>query len=485
MQGTRIACHLLLVLLLPCFVVGLSVGPAEHGGPVKREVIHGSYRNWTGRNSHCITEEYYAVRSHLCCKKCPAGTRVAAHCQKNRERAKCQPCAAGEEYTKWENGLEKCLPCQTCRKDQRQVSPCTPRMDTVCECRAGSFCAPDQACEVCQKCKSYCPEGEITKNCTPTSDIECGKSKAEVSPTATGSSYLAFLIIPFVVLILVVSLAYNRRKLCEIMRKIHSCLHKRDSADSEHQAVCVASSETVSDSHHGSNGTPVDTCISVIDTDTELSQAERTTLLQNIPEGPARYTAGPVAEGGCHGNSSVSQPVGQGDNSLGQNEQKGPRDFTCTVDTGSLCHCQAAAVKTRGSSSTESSPQNTHEASPSVPCQATNTQETRRHHCTDDDESVDLEDVRQCFILLINEVPIKMWKQYMRKLSLTENEIETAEQNNSKNVMEAHYQMLNTWLQKMGRSASVGILLNTLEEMDLNNAVQNVKTKIKEMKQRK
>ncbi|XP_062912828.1 tumor necrosis factor receptor superfamily member 1A-like [Mobula hypostoma] len=478
MQGTGLACLRRLFLVLACLAVGLSVGLAAHGDPVKGEVIQGSYRNRIVRHPDCVTEEYYAVRSHLCCKKCPAGTRVAAHCQKDLDSAKCQPCAAGEEYTEWENGLEKCLPCQTCREDQRQVSPCTPQKNTVCECRAGTFCAPDQACEVCQKCKAHCPGGEITKNCTPTSDTECRKAKPEADSTATGGSYVAIVITLVVILVLsfAISAMCYKRELCEIMRKINGRLYKRDSADSEYQTVHVAPSEAVSENHHRENRTSVDTCIYVIDTDVELSQAESTTLLQNSPEGPAG--SGPVAKG------SVSLPVGHGDDSLGQSELTGPKDLACTFDTGQLCHCGAAAITTRGSSSTESSSQNTHEASPSAPYRGTEAR-SHQHHCTDD-ESVDLEDLRQSFILLVNEVPIKMWKQYMRKLSLTENEIETAEQNNSKNVTEANYQMLNTWLQKTGKGASLHTLLSTLKEMDLNDAVHNVQRKIRhELKQRK
>lgn len=36
--------------------------------------------------------------------------------------------------------------------DQDAVVACAPGHDTKCECKAGKFCSPEEACEVCRKC---------------------------------------------------------------------------------------------------------------------------------------------------------------------------------------------------------------------------------------------------------------------------------------------------------------------------------------------
>lgn len=39
--------------------------------------------------------------------------------------------------------------------DEMETSSCTSTTDTQCQCRSGTFCVPDQACEVCKRCAKY------------------------------------------------------------------------------------------------------------------------------------------------------------------------------------------------------------------------------------------------------------------------------------------------------------------------------------------
>lgn len=39
--------------------------------------------------------------------------------------------------------------------DQEIVRHCTTTQDTECQCKPGTFCAPDQACELCMKCSMW------------------------------------------------------------------------------------------------------------------------------------------------------------------------------------------------------------------------------------------------------------------------------------------------------------------------------------------
>ncbi|KAM6294637.1 tumor necrosis factor receptor superfamily member 10B-like [Aegotheles albertisi] len=124
-------------------------------------------------------QEFYQVHeSALYCRKCPAGTYVAEHCKEQNGSSKCLPCKE-DEYIEYPNDFTKCLGCRTCREDQVELSPCRATSDTQCACRNGTFCSPDQPCEMCQKCRPRCPEGEVElAPCTPHSDRRCGPATA-------------------------------------------------------------------------------------------------------------------------------------------------------------------------------------------------------------------------------------------------------------------------------------------------------------------
>uniref|UniRef100_A0A8C5F3W0 Hematopoietic death receptor n=1 Tax=Gadus morhua TaxID=8049 RepID=A0A8C5F3W0_GADMO len=75
------------------------------------------------------------------------------------------------------------LCCLNCPADQEEVQPCSPTNNTVCRCKSGYFCAHDQACEVCQRCRS-CNDGETrVKSCTAHSNSECAKTSTPGTPT--------------------------------------------------------------------------------------------------------------------------------------------------------------------------------------------------------------------------------------------------------------------------------------------------------------
>ncbi|XP_048784142.1 tumor necrosis factor receptor superfamily member 10B-like isoform X4 [Lagopus muta] len=101
-------------------------------------------------------------------KKCPMGTYLA------NDSSKCLPCKK-DEYTEYPNDFPKCLGCRTCREDQVEVSPCIPTRNTQCACKNGTFCLPDHPCEMCQKCQTRCPKGQMRiAPCTQHSDLQCG-----------------------------------------------------------------------------------------------------------------------------------------------------------------------------------------------------------------------------------------------------------------------------------------------------------------------
>nr|QIE07173.1 TNFRSF10C [Lepidosiren paradoxa] len=128
----------------------------------------------------CDADHYFSNR--ICCLSCPAGTYVKTPCKEANSTGTCLRCTDGKDYTEHPSGMDKCLTCSVCNPDQEVFTQCTVTKNTVCQCKAGTFCLPDQACEMCQRCKTSCPEGKVmVKPCQPTSDIECQPANGTLS----------------------------------------------------------------------------------------------------------------------------------------------------------------------------------------------------------------------------------------------------------------------------------------------------------------
>ncbi|KAH0623144.1 hypothetical protein JD844_031142 [Phrynosoma platyrhinos] len=82
--------------------------------------------------------------------------------------------------------------------------------------------------------------------------------------------------------------------------------------------------------------------------------------------------------------------------------------------------------------------------------------------------------LRMSFDTFIKEVPVKEWRRYMRALGLTENEIARAERSD-KDSEEQQFQMLQTWLDRSGKEASVNTLLKTLCKIELRGVEEKMR----------
>ncbi|NXH29005.1 TR10A factor, partial [Myiagra hebetior] len=123
----------------------------------------------------------------------PSGTYVAEECKEQNTSGRCVPCDDGE-FMEYSNAFRQCRDCGKCREDQVEVKPCQLIRNTVCACRNGTFCPPDHPCEMCQKCRPRCPEGQVVlKPCTPYSDLQCGPA------TDTGPEHIWAIVLVLVV----------------------------------------------------------------------------------------------------------------------------------------------------------------------------------------------------------------------------------------------------------------------------------------------
>ncbi|XP_040394341.1 tumor necrosis factor receptor superfamily member 10A-like isoform X4 [Cygnus olor] len=151
-------------------------------------------------------EDFYQVQdSGWFCRMCPAGTYVAEHCKEQNGSSTCLPCEA-DGYVEYPSHFSRCLRCWTCREDQVELSPCSATRNTQCICKNGTFCSPDHPCEMCQKCQSRCPSGQVKiAPCTPHSDLLCGPPTGSFS----GSYMIIIVIIVAVAVVLLLVLLWK------------------------------------------------------------------------------------------------------------------------------------------------------------------------------------------------------------------------------------------------------------------------------------
>uniref|UniRef100_A0A3Q2Z5P7 Tumor necrosis factor receptor superfamily, member a n=1 Tax=Hippocampus comes TaxID=109280 RepID=A0A3Q2Z5P7_HIPCM len=143
-----------------------------------------AFKNLTVLRRHrtCVENQQYHYQG-LCCLNCQAGTFVQKGCERDYQQGVCSPCKHGLTYTEHSNGMYRCLPCTHCRQDEMETASCTTTSDTKCQCRAGTFCVPDQACEVCKRCAKCKAGEEEVKKCTHFSNTVC--RKRDPFPTQT------------------------------------------------------------------------------------------------------------------------------------------------------------------------------------------------------------------------------------------------------------------------------------------------------------
>ncbi|XP_040202113.1 tumor necrosis factor receptor superfamily member 10A-like isoform X2 [Rana temporaria] len=166
------------------------------------------------RTERLISEndKYYAVDGQdgqILCLLCPAGTYVKDDCTVPYTRGTCEICVEGT-FSQYASGLSECLRCDTCREDQEEVSHCIINKNTVCQCKKGTFCPPDQPCEICMPCTGSCPEDEVIKApCNSTLDSECPPPS---SSTSTRDTIIACVVSSVILIIIIIAVCVYRKK---------------------------------------------------------------------------------------------------------------------------------------------------------------------------------------------------------------------------------------------------------------------------------
>ncbi|KAM6395529.1 tumor necrosis factor receptor superfamily member 10B-like [Rhynochetos jubatus] len=85
--------------------------------------------------------------------------------------------------------------------------------------------------------------------------------------------------------------------------------------------------------------------------------------------------------------------------------------------------------------------------------------------------------LRRSFDIFAQEVPYNQWKRFGRALDLLENDIALAGMNDMYSL-EPFFQMLHTWQNRQGMSASVNVLLETLHHINLGGIAEDIASKL-------
>ncbi|KAG6930757.1 TNF receptor superfamily member 25 [Chelydra serpentina] len=123
----------------------------------------------------CAADQLWHSTERLCCQKCPAGRFMTAPCTSRGHDTTCESCPPGT-YLSFQNLERKCRKCSECHAQASQLvlKNCTETSDIECGCGAGHFrqctdpACRDFTCQDCNKCKG------TRHNCSAKEDAQCG-----------------------------------------------------------------------------------------------------------------------------------------------------------------------------------------------------------------------------------------------------------------------------------------------------------------------
>lgn len=398
------------------------------------------HKNLTLRRQRtCVENEQY-LHQGLCCLNCQAGTFVYKECERDQEQGTCVPCDHGQTYTEHSNGMNRCLPCTHCRSDEIETASCTTTTDTRCQCRPGTFCVPDQACEVCKRCAKCKAGEEEVKKCTPFSNTECRKRDpsptksppALPTPTPAPSSdiivpiCISLVIILFIILIgAAVWWFVIKQHPCEI-----PCL-KSHCDSSEIVKIPIDESGATAEERQNNQNAGLEG---------EESRPESRPLLQETQAGMTK----------------ASPPLEDEDRGLGDS----------LPNTTSSSQTSLSALPTAASSG-------------STPRQSpTALRPPDRHADVDDPLQHRLvpllgseRSLRKSFDLFDEYLDVRIHNKFFRMIGVSDNHIRIAENGAAGDKV---YELLKNWMQRQGLKADINDLLEALLGMDQRRSAESI-----------
>ncbi|XP_010876373.1 tumor necrosis factor receptor superfamily, member a isoform X2 [Esox lucius] len=409
---------------------------AEPSGAVAAQ-WSGDDRNQTLKHRTCLENQQY-FHQDRCCLNCQAGTFVEKACDEDMKLGLCKPCENGHTYTEHSNGMTRCLPCTHCRMDQTQTVECTSTTDTQCQCRPGTFCVPEQACEVCKRCAKCKAGEEEVRKCSPISNTECRKqdflptrqppplySPAPISPETTGMPWVILLFLLFLLLIVGLGVWLWVKRPC---RYPPVCLSGSDS--------CHGSSEIVK--------IPIDESGPTA----EERQNSQNAGLEGEGSEEVRPESRPLLQETQGGLIKASPPPG-----LGEDEDRGLGDSLPNTTSSSQA-------------SLSSSPRHSPSAQRLQPTAGDDPLQKRLVPLLGEETSL-----KKSFDLFDEGLDVRIHNKFFRYIGVNDNHIKMAE---SVPPCDKVYDLLKNWMQKEGLKADINALLQALLSLDQRRSAESI-----------
>ncbi|XP_070706204.1 tumor necrosis factor receptor superfamily, member a [Pempheris klunzingeri] len=396
------------------------------------------YKNLTlRRHRTCIENEQYSHQG-LCCLNCQAGTFVQKACERDQEQGTCLPCEHGQTYTEHSNGMSRCLPCTHCRSDEIETTPCTKTTDTRCQCRPGTFCVPDQACEVCKRC-AKCKSGEEeVRKCTPFSNTECRKrdtsptktSPALPTPTPTSPSDIVLPVCLFLGIVLIVLLVGGLVWWFKVKQhsSVLSC-SKSHCDSSEIVKIPIDESGATAEERQNNQNAGLEG---------EEPRPESRPLLQETQAGMTK----------------ASPPLEDEDRGLGDS----------LPNTTSSSQTSLSALPTAASSG--STP---HQSPTAFRLPPADMDDPLRHRLVPLQGSE--KSLKKSFDLFDEYLDVRIHNKFFRMIGVSDNHIRIAENGAPGDKV---YELLKNWMQRQGLKADINDLLEALLSMDQRRSAESI-----------
>ncbi|XP_056259670.1 tumor necrosis factor receptor superfamily, member a [Seriola aureovittata] len=423
------------VLVVAALLTGLVCHAAD---PPASQWSSDEYRNLTLRRHRTCVENHQYLHKGLCCLNCHAGTFVQQACERDQEQGTCLPCEHGQTYTEHSNGMNRCLPCTNCRSDEIETTSCTTTTDTKCQCKPGTFCVPDQACEVCKRCAKCKPGEEEVRKCTPFSNTVCRKRdpsptetslKSAPTPTPPSSVDIAIPICIFLAIIILISLVglavwwfVFKQRSCEIPCSKSHC----DS--SEIVKIPIDESGATAEERQNNQNAGLEG---------EESRPESRPLLQETQAGITK-----------------SPPLEDEDRGLGDS----------LPNTTSSSQTSLSALPTAASSG------NTPHQSPSAfRLPPADMDDPLRHRLVPLQGSE--KSLKKSFDLFDEYLDVRIHNKFFRLIGVSDNHIRIAENGTPSDKV---YELLKSWMQRRGLKADINDLLDALLSMDQRRSAESI-----------
>ncbi|NXA56532.1 TNR25 factor, partial [Nothocercus julius] len=195
------------VLLATLWLVagGSSVGgPGRPAATLPRPLLPSPRPQRVATRAPCPAGMRWSERGHRCCTPCPAGTFLRSPCTSRGNDSVCEPCPAGTFHSLSNTALS-CKACYECdrhgeprRPAPRCVAPrpcsppasaalqsvlsnCSATSNVVCSCEAGYYkeCIDDHCSNFhCRKCRT-CAGSLVDRPCSLVQDTQCGSCKPD------------------------------------------------------------------------------------------------------------------------------------------------------------------------------------------------------------------------------------------------------------------------------------------------------------------